>query len=119
MAVSTLTIVPHRIASGVRFKILEAMAMRLPVVSTSIGCEGLEVADGENILIADRPETFARKVVALLENEDLRNNLTEKAYALVKENYTWENVDKRLNRIYEILRVEIKGKNQMKDEQEE
>jgi polysaccharide biosynthesis protein PslH len=111
MAVSALTIVPHRIASGVRFKILEAMAMRLPVVSTSIGCEGLEVIDGENILIADRSETFARKVVALLENENLRNNLTEKAYALVKENYTWENVGQRLNRIYENLHMEVKGKN--------
>jgi glycosyltransferase involved in cell wall biosynthesis len=111
MAVSTLTIVPHRIASGVRFKILEAMAMRLPVVSTSIGCEGLEVADGENIFIADRPETFARRVVALLENENLRNNLTEKAYALVKDNYTWENVGQRLNRIYENLHMEVKGKN--------
>lgn len=103
MESSCLTVVPHRIASGVRFKILEAMAMKLPVVSTSIGCEGLEVADGENILIADRPETFARQVVALLENENLRINLTENAYALVQEKYTWEKVDQRLNQIYEKL----------------
>ncbi|HEX7401883.1 MAG TPA: glycosyltransferase, partial [candidate division Zixibacteria bacterium] len=107
MTTSSLTVVPHRIASGVRFKILEAMAMKLPVVSTSIGCEGLEVADGENILIADRPETFARQVVALLENENLRINLTEKAFALVREKYAWENVGQCLNRIYDKLQMEV------------
>ncbi len=101
MAASALTIVPHRIASGVRFKILEAMAMKLPVVSTPLGCEGLEVEDGKHILIADTPDMFADKVIAILENDQLRNNLTEKAHALVQERYTWENANRELNRLYE------------------
>ncbi len=103
LATSALTVVPHRIASGVRLKILEAMAMRLPVVSTSIGCEGIEVADEEHILIADTPESFAKKVMALLESNNLRTKLTEQAYALVQERYTWENADRQLNQIYERL----------------
>jgi glycosyltransferase involved in cell wall biosynthesis len=116
---SCLTVVPHRIASGVRFKILEAMAMKLPVVSTSIGCEGLNVADGENILVADSPLAFARQVVNLLENDDLRISLADKAYALVKDKYTWQNVGQRLNRIYENLQMGVNGKNNKENDQEE
>ncbi len=106
---SMLTVVPHRIASGVRFKILEAMAMKLPVVSTSIGCEGLEVVDGEHLLIADGVESFARSVITLMANEKLRTDLTEKAYAWVRKKYTWENADQRLNQIYEKLLRAGKG----------
>jgi glycosyltransferase involved in cell wall biosynthesis len=103
MESSCLTVVPHRIASGVRFKILEAMAMKLPVVSTSIGCEGLEVKDGEHLFIADGVESFARKVISLLNNEKVRTDLTEKACSWVRKKYTWEIADHHLNRIYKKL----------------
>jgi len=100
MATSTLTVVPHRIASGVRLKILESMTMGLPIVSTSIGCEGISVLNGEHILIADSPELFAEKVITLLKDGNLRRNLAEKAYTLVQNKYTWENVEKKLDEIY-------------------
>jgi len=100
MATSTLTIVPQRIASGIRLKILESMAMKLPVVSTTIGCEGMDVKDGEHILIADSPELFAKKVIALLKDDDLRSNMAEKAYALVRTKYNWEDVGRKLDQIY-------------------
>ena len=100
MATSALTVVPHRIASGVRLKILESMAMRLPIVSTLIGCEGIDVVDGEHILIADSPEIFAQKVITLLKNDNLRTNLAEKARRLVQSEYTWESVEQKLEQIY-------------------
>ena len=58
---SRVFVVPLRIGGGTRLKILEAMAMGKAVVSTSVGCEGLDVTDGENILVADDPADFARK----------------------------------------------------------
>jgi glycosyltransferase involved in cell wall biosynthesis len=100
MSNSTLGIVPYRIASGIRLKILESMAMKLPLVSTSIGCEGLDVVDGEHILIADTPKTFAWKVIRLLKDEDLRNRLADNAFKLVKKKYSWGNAVQKLEQIY-------------------
>jgi glycosyltransferase involved in cell wall biosynthesis len=100
MATSTLLVVPYRIASGVRLKILESMAMKLPLVSTSIGCEGIEILNEEHILIADTPEAFAWQVIRLLKDKDLRNRLTDNAYRLVKSKYTWENVTEKLQQVY-------------------
>jgi glycosyltransferase involved in cell wall biosynthesis len=119
METSSLTVVPHRIASGVRFKILEAMAMKLPVVSTSIGCVGLEMVDGEHLLIADGVESFARKVISLLNNEKVRTDLAEKAYCWVRKKYTWENAAHRLNQIYENLQRGVNSKNNENNDQEE
>ena len=63
---STTYSCPVRIAGGTRFKILEAMATGIPVVSTSVGAEGLNVTADENILIADTPEEFAEATLKLL-----------------------------------------------------
>lgn len=100
MATSTLLVVPYRIASGVRLKILESMAMKLPIVSTSIGCEGIDVTNGEHILIADSPERFVEKVITLLKNDNLRTDLAEKARSLVLDKYTWEGAAQQLDQIY-------------------
>jgi glycosyltransferase involved in cell wall biosynthesis len=70
VARSTVCVVPLRIGSGTRLKILEAAAMGRPIVSTRVGAEGLELRDGEEILIADDPHGFARSVVALLSNPE-------------------------------------------------
>lgn len=100
MSTATLGVVPYRIASGVRLKILESMAMKLPLVSTSIGCEGIEVVDGEHIFIADDPKTFAEKVCRLLKDENLRTRLADNAFKLVTTRYTWENAANRLELLY-------------------
>ena len=95
---------PIRIGSGVRNKILEAMAMGRPVVSTSVGCEGLEVKDGENIFVADKPEEFAEKVILLLGNRSLRNNFIQAGLKLVREKYSWQKSCSKLEEIYNELR---------------
>ena len=85
-------IVPLRIGGGTRLKIYEAMAMEKPIVSTSIGAEGLPVANGEEILLADTPETFADAVVGLLQQEDRATEIGKRAAAKVREQFGWDRV---------------------------
>ena len=87
---SKLSIVPLRIGGGTRLKIYEAMAAACPVVSTTIGAEGLSVSHPENIRIADTPEQFARECIRLLQSEDERARLAEAAYRLVRERFSWD-----------------------------
>lgn len=89
---ATVFVVPLRIGSGTRLKILEAWAMGKAVVSTSIGCEGLAVQEGENILIADTPDEFARKTLALLTDQDLRRRLEVHGRRTVEEQYSWDKI---------------------------
>jgi glycosyltransferase involved in cell wall biosynthesis len=89
---STVSIVPLRIAGGTRLKIFEAMAARLPVVSTSIGAEGLPLKNGKHIAIADSPEHFARCCLDLLANADLRQQRAEEAWQLVSKQFSWNAV---------------------------
>jgi glycosyltransferase involved in cell wall biosynthesis len=82
-------IVPLRIGGGTRLKIFEAMAMGKAVVSTTVGAEGLPVTDGEHVLLADQPDTFARAVLHLLRDVERRRRLEAAARALVVEKYDW------------------------------
>ena len=82
-------IVPLRIGGGTRLKIFEAMAMGKAVVSTTVGAEGLPVTNGEHVLLADQPDTFARAVVQLLRDVDRRRQLEAAARTLVVETYDW------------------------------
>ena len=93
-------IVPLRSGSGVRVKILNALAMGLPVVSTSIGVEGLDVESGKHLLIMDNPEDFADAVVNVLSNASLADKLSRNGRALVCEKYSWEGVGERLLGLY-------------------
>ena len=85
-------IVPLRIGGGTRLKIYEAMAMEKPIVSTSIGAEGLPVTDGTEIVLADAPETFAGAVVKLLQNTDLADEIGQRAAARVRKEFGWDTV---------------------------
>src|SRR5262249_2193968 len=80
---------PLRYGSGIKNKILVAMAMQRPVVSTSIGVEGLEAQDNQDLLIADTPADFATKVVYLLRNSDCAEYLGQKGQSLVRYRYSW------------------------------
>jgi len=86
-----VVVVPIRIGSGTRLKILDTMAMGKAIVSTSVGCEGIDVTDGDNILVGDTPQAFAEKVMLALTNEDVRNRLQTNARAFVKK-YDWDNL---------------------------
>jgi glycosyltransferase involved in cell wall biosynthesis len=101
VAQSSVSIVPIRIGGGTRLKILEAMALRTPVVSTPKGAEGLEVTDEKNILIADSPAQYAKAVCRLLHEPELHKKLTDNAYQLVSEKYNWSVVIPRFLRLVE------------------
>lgn len=96
IANSEVFIVPNLEGSGTRIKILEAFAMRKPVVSTPKGCEGLEVKDDENILIRHRAEEFADAVIRLIRDDNLKHRLVENGYELVKRCYSSELCGKHL-----------------------
>lgn len=90
-------VVPLRIGGGSRIKILEALAMKKPVVSTSVGAEGLRVKPGEDIIIVDRAEEFAEAVVSCLGDTDLSRGLGEKGRMLVEKYYRWQELGKKYN----------------------
>jgi len=83
-------VVPIRLGKGFRGKILEAMAMGIPVVSTSIGAEGIPAEDMNNIAIADDPETFVDRVVKLLQDGELHRRISKNARTLVEKKFSWE-----------------------------
>ena len=91
-----LSIVPMRIGSGTRIKILHSMALGLPVVSTSLGCEGLTVTDGEDILIRDTPEQLAEAIVTLVRDRPLATRLRTAGRRLVEERYDWTFIFEKL-----------------------
>lgn len=85
-------VIPLRIGGGTRLKVFEAMAMEKPLISTSIGVEGLPVADGEDVLIADSPHAFAESVVRLLKEEAFARQLGQRAAAKVRRECGWDRV---------------------------
>ncbi|MYF97989.1 glycosyltransferase [Candidatus Poribacteria bacterium] len=105
-AEATVFVVPLRIGSGTRLKILEALAMGKAVVSTTVGAEGLALRDGEEILIADDPIDFAKAVIKLLTNPPLRKQIGEKGRASVEQDYDWRNIGKKLLTVYESVMIQ-------------
>jgi glycosyltransferase involved in cell wall biosynthesis len=85
-------VVPLRIGGGTRLKIFEAMAMGKAVVSTTVGAEGLPVVDGEHLLIADEPGSFADAIGRLIRDVGQRERLGSAARDLVLERYDWSAV---------------------------
>ncbi len=96
-------VVPMRIGGGTRVKILDAWALGKAVVSTSIGCEGLDAVDGENILVRDTPAAFADAVLRVLHDAELRARLERNARRTAVERYSWNVVGERLRAAYDHL----------------
>lgn len=96
-----ILVVPLRGGSGTRIKIFESMALGRSIVTTSIGCEGIDVANGQNILIEDTPEGFSDAVCALLMDTEKNNTIRSNAYRFIKEKYDWREVCKPLSEYYE------------------
>ena len=89
---SAACVVPLREGGGSRLKILEAMAAGVPVVSTSMGAEGIEAVSGEHLLIADTPEAFANAIARVLGDHAFRDSLRSAARSLVEQYYSWESI---------------------------
>jgi polysaccharide biosynthesis protein PslH len=94
-----ISVIPLRVGSGTRIKAFEAMALGRPVVSTSIGVEGLEVVSGRHYLAADTPRDMANAILRLLGDQDLRERLAVSARCLLEENYSWVRAARQLERI--------------------
>jgi glycosyltransferase involved in cell wall biosynthesis len=90
IASSTVALAPLWSGGGTRLKILESLALGTPVVSTHKGAEGLDVVHGKSALLADDPVEFANSVIRVLENSELRRNLSEAGRRLVGERYSFE-----------------------------
>jgi len=94
-------VVPLRIGGGTRLKVLEALAMRRPLVTTSIGCEGIDVADGETVLVADDAQSFAEATLRLLKDEALRRSMARRGRELVRETYDWTVIGGKIEAAYD------------------
>lgn len=101
VAEAAVAVAPIRDGGGTRLKILEAMALGTPVVATPKGAEGLDVTDGEHLLLADDPVTFSERVVALLRSADLRSRLAANARCLVEQRYDWDAIGRRFAALVE------------------
>ncbi|HEV2670255.1 MAG TPA: glycosyltransferase family 4 protein, partial [Gemmatimonadales bacterium] len=101
LAAAGCCVVPIRIGGGTRLKILDAWAMGKAIVSTSIGCEGLDAVDGHNMLIRDTPAGFAEAVVQVLRDSELRRRLEQNGRRTAVERYSWDSAGERLRAAYE------------------
>ena len=90
VAQACCVVAPLRIGGGTRVKILDAWAMGKAVVSTAIGCEGLEASDGENLLVRDDPEAFADAVLRVLDDPTIRLGLESHARRTAEQVYSWD-----------------------------
>lgn len=96
-----ISLVPLKFESGTRFKILEAAACGIPIVSTKLGAEGIPINNGENIIIADEAEDFANAIIKLLQNKELAKKIAKNCKEFIDANYS---VDKQAKEAKEIIK---------------
>lgn len=103
LADKELAIVPLRIGSGMRLKIVELLAAGHVVLTTSIGTEGIPTKHNENLLIADGTKSFAHEIINYFNNVYDRDKLVNNARKFVLENYSWDSIGKKFVNIYKEL----------------
>ena len=91
-----VSVVPIRVGAGTRLKVVEALSNHLPMVTTTVGCEGIPVVDGRSALVADDAPGFAAACVRLLDDGDLRQRLADEGAALFQASYTWASIRERV-----------------------
>ena len=95
-AKSKIFIAPMQIGTGLQNKLLEAMAMKIPSITSDLANKALEAKNGEEILVGSSPEQFAGHIVNLLNNDDLANTIAENGYKFVHRNYHWSAATRKL-----------------------
>jgi glycosyltransferase involved in cell wall biosynthesis len=103
LARAAVVIAPLRVGSGTRLKILEALAMEKPVVTTSIGCEGLAMVDGEHLVVADDPQSFAEETARLMSDRNRAAEIGRSGRALAERDYSWSVIVHRLEQFHSQL----------------
>lgn len=111
---SSVFVVPLRMGSGTRLKVIESLAMKKPVVSTTIGCEGINVEDEKSILIEDSPKEFAEGVLRLFKDQKLRSKLTSNGYEVIKNHYEWSSIGDKMLDIYDSMSSDSDNHDQIK-----
>ncbi len=106
IARASVYLVPLRMGGGTRFKLLEAMALARPIVSTTVGAEGYNVTSGRELLLADSPADFAAAILDLLSNPAHAAGLGESGRAFVQAGYDWRVIIPRLEAVYDRQGVE-------------
>ena len=89
---SWISIVPLRVGGGTRIKILESLALGTPVISTQKGVEGLDLAPGQDFILADTPEDFSKAILGLLDNAEFRKKLSTNGKIAVSQRYDWKEI---------------------------
>jgi glycosyltransferase involved in cell wall biosynthesis len=100
-AQSALMVVPVRAGGGMRVRILEAFARAMPVVTTTVGLEGIQAQPGRDVLVEDEPKAFANAVTRLLNDKALQDQLSVNSRRLAVEKYDWQVILKDMDRVYE------------------
>jgi len=100
---------PLRYGAGIKNKILSAMAMGKPVVTTSVGLEGIEARAGTDVLQADSPQQFADALASVLTTDDLARRLSENGHRLVREKYSWTAMADSLGRALSAVSTGLRG----------
>lgn len=102
-------VAPVRLGSGMKGKVLEALAMAKPLVGTSVAARGIPVVSGKHMLIADDQGTFAGEVIRLLRQPALREKLAQKGQALIRENFGWKKKADEMDKVYRTVLRETYG----------
>jgi sugar transferase (PEP-CTERM/EpsH1 system associated) len=102
LAGATVYIAPLRVGGGTRLKLVEAMAMGKPIVATTVGAEGFPIVNGQELVLADAPETFANEVLDLLDNPARGEQLAAAGQAFARANYGWDSLVPQLERVYKV-----------------
>jgi len=100
---ASVLVAPIYGGGGTRYKIFEAFASGLPVITTSIGIGGIDAKDGVQVVVRDEPEEIAQAAIELLNNPSLARKIAENAKRLVKNQFDWDPIARNLSRIYEEL----------------
>ena len=101
VAKAAIYVVPLRVGGGTRLKVLDALAQGKAIVSTTVGCEGIEVTNGLNIHIEDNDDNFSSRIVELLNNPSRREELGSEARKLAIMKYGWQSIASELQAAYE------------------
>jgi len=98
-AAAKIFVAPMQIGTGLQNKLLEAMAMQIPCVTSQLANNALGAEHQNSILIGNQPEEYCEHIISLLENKNIYNNIATTGYDFVKKNYTWEGTTEKLNEL--------------------
>jgi glycosyltransferase involved in cell wall biosynthesis len=100
---AALMVIPVRAGSGMRVRILEALAQAMPMVTTTIGLEGIDAQHGQEVLVADNADAFAAEVIRLMDDAELQARLARNGRSLAERAYDWRVVLKKLDQVFRPL----------------